>query len=152
MSGIPEGFHTLTPCLALKGASRAIEMYQKAFGAEIMHRLDTPDGSGKVAHACLKIGDSMLMLADEMPGCPAREASLYLYFKDADAAFEKAKKAGMSEHTPMQDMFWGDRFGAVQDGFGVTWSIATQISRPSQQELERGAKDMFERMKKSKAA
>ncbi len=152
MKAIPEGFSTVTPVIVLKETAKAIETYKKAFGAEEVHILKDPD-SGRIAHACLKIGNSMVFMCDEMPGCSAatKDAGLYLYLDDADAAFEKAKKAGLTEKMPVQDMVWGDRMGTLNDAFGLTWTVATFKREVSPAELEKGMKDMQAQMK-SKAA
>src|SRR6266404_2978478 len=107
---IPEGYHTITPSLICKNASRAIDFYKKVFGAEERMRMPTPDG--KVGHAELKIGDSILFVSDEFPqmaGSPkASSAQLYLYVKDAHATFKSAVDAGAKADMPVQDQFWGD--------------------------------------------
>ncbi len=128
---IPEGMHTLTPHLICAGASDAIGFYKKAFGAVELNRLDGPDG--KLMNASIRIGDSVLMLVDEMPewkcfgpktlkGSPV---TLHLYVPDVDASFAQAVAAGATPTMPVADMFWGDRYGQVQDPFGHNWSIAT---------------------------
>jgi PhnB protein len=128
---IPEGYHTVTPYLAVQNAAKAIDFYKKAFDATEISRLDGPQG--KVAHAELKIGDSRIMVSDEMPGADARApqavggttTNMVLYVKDSDASFNKAVQAGAKPAQPMSDMFWGDRIGRVLDPFGHSWSIAT---------------------------
>ena len=128
---IPEGYHTLTPYLAVEGAAKAIDFYKEAFGAEERLRMDGPDG--KIGHAELQIGDSKLMLSDPFPQSsvrPPAEAgaptgSVFMYVEDADATFEQATRAGASVTMPLEDMFWGDRFGSLTDPFGHIWSIAT---------------------------
>ncbi len=128
---IPEGWNTLTPHLICAGASAAIAFYKKAFGAVELNRLEGPDG--KVMNAALHIGDSVLMLADEAPewksfGPKALKGSpvtLHLYVPDVDASFAQAVAAGATVTMPVTDMFWGDRYGQVQDPFGHNWSIAT---------------------------
>ena len=128
---IPEGMHTLTPHLICAGASDAIAFYEKAFGAVQLNRLDTPDG--KVMNAALRIGDSVVMLVDEvaewqcfgpktLKGSPV---TLHLYVPDVDASLAQALAAGATPIMPATDMFWGDRYGQVQDPFGHNWSIAT---------------------------
>ena len=130
---VPEGYQTVTPGLCIRGADRALEFYQKAFGAQVVERANGPDG--RIMHAAIKIGDSVVFLSDEfpeMPGaCRAPETlkgatgGLYLYLPDVDAAFERVVKAGAKVLMPVADMFWGDRFGQVQDPFGHIWSLAT---------------------------
>ncbi len=131
---IPEGFHSLTPHLVIKGASEAIEFYKRAFGAEEICRMAAPapgpDGQVKIMHAGLKIGDSRLFLADEFPeycssgpigGSPV---TIHFYVEDADATFERAVEAGAEVTMPLMDAFWGDRYGKLVDPFGHHWSIA----------------------------
>ena len=130
-SPIPPGMHSVTPHLVCAGAADAIEFYKKAFNAEELAQLAGPDG--KLMHGLIKIGDSMLMLVDEYPqwdslGPNARKGSsvtLHLYVEDADAQFKQAIDAGCSVRMPLDDMFWGDRYGIVKDPFGHSWSIAT---------------------------
>lgn len=151
---IPEGFATITPSLTIKGCKEAIELYKKAFGATEDHVMLSPDGSGKVMHAQLTIGNSKLMLADYMPeaGCgEASASSFYLYVEDVDSAYKKAANAGLSEKWPVSDMFWGDRTGTLQDKFGIYWTIATHKREVSPEELKRGAQE-FAKMMKQKAA
>ena len=133
---IPDGFHTITPALVVKGAAKAIEFYKKAFGAEEIARLDGPGGS--VMHAELRIGSSMFMLSDEFPdfGAVGPEAiggtpvSLCLYVEDCDATFNRAVEAGATTKVPPADQFWGDRYGKVADPFGHSWSIADAHQGP----------------------
>ena len=130
---VPEGHHTVTPGLCIRGADRALEFYQRAFGAQVVERANGPDG--RIMHAAIKIGDSIVFLSDEFPemsgACRAPETlkgatgGLYLYLPDVDAAFDRAVKAGAKVLMPLADMFWGDRFGQVQDPFGHIWSLAT---------------------------
>ncbi|CAB3746820.1 glyoxalase [Burkholderia sp. MSh2] len=130
---IPEGMRTLTPHLICAGAASAIDFYTRAFDAHERFRLATPDG--RLAHACLAIGDSTLMLMDEMPehgafGPKALKGTavcLHLYVPDADSAIAKAVAAGATVTMPASDMFWGDRYGQVEDPFGHRWSIATHL-------------------------
>jgi uncharacterized glyoxalase superfamily protein PhnB len=128
---IPAGFHTLTPHIVVSDGAKALEFYKQAFGAEERMRLHTPDGKS-VMHAQMKIGDAVLMLGGEFPpnclGPVARGGTsvfLHLYLTDADAAFDRAVKAGCTIEMPMSDCFWGDRYGVVVDPFGHKWSIAT---------------------------
>ena len=148
---IPEGYHSLTPYLAVEDAARAIEFYKDAFGAEEIHRMPGPDGS--IAHAELQIGDSKLMLSDPFPQSNVRPpserggptASVFMYVDDADAVFEQAQTAGATVSMPLEDMFWGDRFGSITDPFGHEWSIATHIEDVSPEEVaERGKAAMAE--------
>jgi PhnB protein len=128
---IPDGFHSLTPHIVVKGAAKAIDFYKKAFGAEEINRAAMPDGS--IMHALLRIGDSMLMLNDEFPQMNAMgptsiggtAVTLHLYVQDADKAWQSAVQAGAKVKMPISDMFWGDRYGIVSDPFGHDWAIAT---------------------------
>src|SRR6201996_895510 len=130
---IPPGMHTITPHLVCQGAAEAIEFYKKAFGAAELTRLAGPDG--KLMHAMLRIGDSKLMLVDEWPEMHVRgpqalggsPVTIHLSVADADAAFRRATAAGASVRMPVTDMFWGARYGLVQDPSGHLWSIATQV-------------------------
>jgi uncharacterized glyoxalase superfamily protein PhnB len=148
---IPEGYHTLTPYLTVKDAARAIEFYKQAFGAQERGVMKGPDG--KVMHAELKIGDSIIMLADEFPeyGSLSPQTSggagmgLHIYVDGVDAAFDRAVKAGAQVEMPVIDQFWGDRYGKLKDPFGHKWSIATHTKDMSADEMKR---NMDEAMKK----
>ena len=147
---IPDGFHTLTPHLVVKGASKAIDFYKKAFGAQEIKRMPGPDGKS-IIHADLKIGDSRLLLVDEFPDMNARgpqtvggtPVSIHMYVEDADAAFEKAVAAGAEVRMPLADQFWGDRYGVVTDPFGHVWSIATHKEDLTPEEIGRRAQAAF---------
>jgi uncharacterized glyoxalase superfamily protein PhnB len=130
---IPEGAHSLTPHLVCAGAAQAIEFYVRAFGAIEEFRLPAPDG--KLAHACVRIGDSQLMLVDEFPdhgnvgprtlsGSPV---TIHHFVADVDAVVKQAVEAGATVTMPPTDMFWGDRYAALEDPFGHHWSIATHV-------------------------
>ena len=146
---IPDGMNTVTPHLVCKDAAKAIEFYKKAFGAEERFRLNTPDGK-KVLHAGLRIGDSAVMLADEFPdwGSVGPETLkgtpvvIHLYVEDADSVFDQAVQAGATVTMPLQDMFWGDRYGQLRDPFGHSWSVATHVRDVSIEEMEQAAKAM----------
>jgi PhnB protein len=128
---IPQGYHSVTPYLTLNNAAKAIDFYKRAFGAQETVRMDAP--GGKIGHAELKIGDSMIMLADEMPGggCQAPQSlggtttGIMLYVENADNTFKQAVSAGAQVEAPLTDMFWGDRYGRLKDPFGHSWSVAT---------------------------
>ncbi len=146
---IPEGFATVTPTLIVNGASDAIALYTKALGAKELYRMPAPDGSGKIMHACIMIGNSKVFLADATPNCGAPAQSyFYVYFDDVDASFTQAKKAGFEEKMAPQDMFWGDRMGSLADKFGMHWTLATHVRDVSDAEMKEGAKKMAQ----SKAA
>jgi PhnB protein len=145
---IPEGYYSLTPYLVVTGAAAAIEFYKKAFGAEELMRMPGP--GGRIMHAELKIGNSILMLSDENPergylspkSRGGSTASVMLYTGDVDAVFNKAVAAGARADTPPTDMFWGDRMGNLTDPFGHTWAIATHKEDVSPEEMERRMKAM----------
>jgi PhnB protein len=128
---IPEGYHTVTPYLTCNDTAKAIDFYKRAFDAKEITRMQAPNG--KIGHAEIRIGDSVIMLADEMPGNEARSpqslggttAGLFIYVKDVDAAYQKAVSAGAKATQSPQDMFWGDRFGRLTDPYGHSWSMAT---------------------------
>lgn len=147
---IPDGYHTITPSLTIRDAARAIEFYKQAFGAK--QRGDVARGpDGKVMHAELMIGDSVIMLVDEMPEFGAlsplssggSSTSLHIYLDNVDAAFDRAVKAGATVTMPVADQFWGDRYGQLKDPFGHKWSIATHVKDLSQDEMKRGMDEMF---------
>lgn len=140
---IPEGYHSVTPYLIIKGAADAIEFYKKAFGATELFRLADP--SGKIGHAEIKIGDSPVMLADEvtekgylgpqaLKGSPV---SLMIYVEDVDAIFGRAIAAGAKEVTPVEDKFYGDRSGSLTDPFGHQWHISTHTEDVSPEEMKK---------------
>lgn len=146
---IPEGFHTATPSLALKDSAKAIEFYKAAFGATERYRIAGPDGN--VVHAEITIGDSILMLGDEMPSCGSLSAetrggspmSLMLYVPDVDAFIANAISVGAALVRPAEDMFWGDRMGAIKDPFNYQWSVATHVKDVTPEEISAGAAAMF---------
>ena len=144
---VPDGFHTVTPHLTMKNAGEAIEFYRKAFGAEEIARMPGPGGS--VMHAEIRIGDSPIMLNDEFPEHGARgpktiggtPVSIHLYVNDVDALFDRAVKAGAKVTMPIADMFWGDRFGKLEDPFGHQWSLATHKEDVTPEECMQRAKE-----------
>lgn len=140
---IPEGYHSATPYLIVRGAARAIDFYKRAFGAAELLRMDAPDGS--VGHAEIKIGDSVIMLGDEnieagivsprtLNGSPV---GILLYVPDVDAIVEQSVAAGAKITRPVKDQFYGDRTGGVEDPFGHVWYLATHIEDVSQEEMKR---------------
>ncbi len=156
---IPKGYHTITPSLTVRNAAQAIDFYKKALGAEVLVRMDNPDG--KVGHAELKIGDSVLFLGDEMPGMGNKApqtlggttGGMFLYVEDVDRSYATALAAGGKTVMPVTDMFWGDRYGTFLDPFGHTWGIATHTQDMTAEEIEEGAKqfhaEMAQQQKKS---
>jgi PhnB protein len=148
VKAIPEGYRTITPYLVVRGANKAIEFYQKAFGAKELFRMPGPDG--KVMHAELQIGDSMLMLSEECPGqsksprtLGGTACNIHLYVEDADKLFNQAVSAGAQVRFPVTDMFWGDRYGKLADPFGHEWGLATHKEDVAPEEMaQRAAKAM----------
>lgn len=147
---IPPGFHTVTPYLVVKGGSKALEFYKKAFGAQVLEMHPMEDG--KIMHSLFKVGDSNIMLSDEFPppqGCGMLSPSsakgisvaLHLYVEDVDAWFDKAVKAGAKSVMPVADTFWGDRYGQLDDPFGHRWSISTHKEDVTPKEMEERAKE-----------
>lgn len=151
---IPDGYHSLTPYLIIKDAPKAIEFYKKVFEAKERLRLDTPDG--KLMHAELEIGDSVLMLADEYPemnvlspkSVGGASVCVHLYVKDVDVVFNRAISAGSESLRPVADQFFGDRSGSLMDPFGHMWSIATHKEDVSPQEMDMRFKFMMQQQKK----
>jgi PhnB protein len=145
---IPDGMHSVTPHLICAGAADAIEFYKKAFNAVEMSRLPGPDG--KLMHAAIRIGDSVVMLIDENPqwnslGPKALKGSsvtLHLYVEDADAFAARAVGAGAKVIMPLADMFWGDRYGVLEDPFGHRWSVATHLRDVSPEEMQQAMQKM----------
>jgi PhnB protein len=150
VSHIPKGYQAVTPYLIIKGAAQAIDYYKKVFGATELFRMDGPDG--KVGHAELQIGDSHIMLADENPSMGTGHASaatiggspvsLYLYLPDVDAVVDRAVAEGAKILKPVQDQFYGDRSGFIQDPFGHLWGVATHVEDVSPEEMEERAKKL----------
>ena len=149
VKAIPDGYHSLSSHLVCDGAAEAIEFYKKAFGAQQVGRMDGPDG--KVMYACLKIGDSLIMLNDEFPDYQAfgpkhlggSPVVIHLYVNDADAVYQQAVDAGATATMPPMDAFWGDRYGKLTDPFGHHWAIATHIEDVSEEEMAKRAEAMF---------
>jgi PhnB protein len=150
---IPDGYHSITPMLIVKDGLKAIEYYKKVFGAIDKGTMMMPDNKS-VAHAELLIGDSKIMLSDEFPemkslspttigGSPV---SLYLYVEDVDKTFNLAVTAGGTSLFPVQDRFYGDRHGTIQDPFGHIWSIATHIKDLTKEEMKKAAEEAFSKM------
>ena len=147
---IPPGFHTLTPHLVVKDASNAIEFYKKAFGAQEIRRAPWPDGKS-LMHAELQIGDSRLMLVDEFPEMDCRgpksiggtPVTIHMFVEDVDAAFSKAVAAGAEVKMPLDDMFWGDRYGVLTDPFGHSWSLATHKEDLTPEEIAKRVQEAF---------
>ena len=153
---IPEGFHSLTPMFMFKDARKAIDFYKSAFGAQERYTMPGPDGKG-VMHAEVLVGDSIIMMGDENPheSCKSAETiggspiSFYLYVDNVDAAFRRAVEAGAKVQMEVQEMFWGDRCGSVQDPFGYNWMIGTHTRDLTSEEIQEGAKAAFTEMSRS---
>ena len=138
---IPEGFHTVTPSLVVNGAAKLIDFIKAGLGGEEIMRMPMPGPGGKIMHAEVKIGDSIVMLTDAMQQQPTT-TSLFLYVHDVDATYQRALKAGAKSEREPANMPWGDRMGEVRDAFGNHWSIATHKEDVSPQEMEKRMKAM----------
>jgi PhnB protein len=158
-SPVPQGFHTVTPSLIVRGAAEAIEFYKKALGAEELMRMTSPDG--KIGHAELKIGDSVIFLSDEFPGVGVARSpqsvggctgTLNLYVPDVDATFRQAVSAGGKTTMAVADMFWGDRYGTFIDPFGHHWGIGTHKEDLTSEEVEERARAFYASMAQKKTA
>ena len=155
VQAIPKGYHTITPFMTVRDAARAIEFYKQAFGAKEKGVMKGP--GGKVMHAELVIGDSIIMLADEFPefGSLSPQSTggsgtgLHIYIEDVDSAFDRAVKAGATVEMPVADMFWGDRYGKLRDPFGHKWSIGTHKADLSMEEMKKGMDEAMAKMPKS---
>ena len=145
---IPEGMHTVTPHLVCAGAADAIEFYKKAFNAVETARL--PGREGKLMHAAIRIGDSVVMLADEFPkygslgpkSLKGTPVTIHLYVENVDAFVARAVNAGAKITMPLENMFWGDRYGQLEDPFGHRWSVGTHVRDVSPQEMQRAMQKM----------
>ena len=147
---IPPGYHSVTPYLVVSDGAAAIEFYKAAFGAVEHFRMPTPDGE-RILHAQIQIGDSPVMLAQEIQEFGSKgpnalggsSVAMHLYVEDVDAAYDKAVKAGAEATMPPADMFWGDRYGRLTDPFGHVWSLATHVRDVTPEEMAEGAKMAF---------
>jgi PhnB protein len=150
---IPKGMHTVTPNLTIAACGQAIDFYKRALGAEELDRFMGPDGKS-VWHAALKIGDSVIFVNDEIQGMtgpgpgPGRPSPirLWLYVPDCDAAFKRAVDGGAKSKRQPEDMFWGDRTGAVSDPFGYEWEFATRVKEMTPQEMRRAGEEFARKM------
>ena len=131
---IPDGYHTVTPFLNVKGVAKLIDFMKSALGAEEVMRMPGPDGT--VMHAEVSIGNSRLMLSEHMQGT-ATTSSFYVYVSDVDSMYKRATGAGAKSVTPPTDQFWGDRMATVHDSFGNTWSLATHKEDPTPDEMQK---------------
>ncbi|MEZ0190257.1 VOC family protein [Ralstonia solanacearum] len=140
---IPEGYHSVTPYLSIKGADKALDFYKQAFGATEIMRMAGPNGT--IAHAEIRIGDSPVMMADEVPNmsCASPDTlqstsvGLMIYVKDVDAVFANAIKTGATEVRPVLNQFYGDRSGTLKDPFGHVWTISTHVEDVAPEEMQR---------------
>ena len=150
---IPEGYQSVTPSLTFKDSKKALEFYKKAFSAKVLDFFPNPSGQG-IMHATMQIGNSIIMMGDEMPQCQSAETlgsspvSLYVYVPDPDATFKQAVAAGATVVMPVAEMFWGDRAGNVKDPFGYSWMIATHTRDLTNDEIKKGAEAFFAQMAK----
>jgi uncharacterized glyoxalase superfamily protein PhnB len=134
VKAVPQGYSTVTPFLNIKGAAEAIDLYKRAFAAEERGRAPGPNNT--IMHAEIKIGNAVVMLSDAMMS-PPTQSSLHLYVEDCDKWFKRATDAGMKVEMPLQDQFWGDRYGVVSDKFGNRWSIATHKEDVPEAEMKK---------------
>ena len=150
---VPAGYHTVTAYLTVNDGARALEFYQRAFGARDIERMPGP--GGKLMHAEFKIGDSIVMLSDEFPGMSSCKAptslggttvTMFLYVPNVDVVFKRALEAGCKVIAPVMDMFWGDRFGKLEDPFGNQWSMATHKENVSPAEMAQRAQAFMSKM------
>jgi PhnB protein len=153
VNAIPDGLHSVTPNLIIKGASKAIDWYKKALGAEELYRMPGPDG--RLMHAEIKIGNAVVMMTDEMPEMGGKgpqmlggtPVSLMIYCEDCDVLFNRAVAAGATVRMPIEDAFWGDRWGMLTDPFGHVWSIATRKKNLSVPEMKRAMDEFMAKFK-----
>jgi PhnB protein len=145
---IPEGYHSVTPYLSIDGASEAIDFYRRAFGAVERFRMPAPQG--RVGHAEIQIGDSVIMLSDPFPGLESTapgagggSSGLMLYVENVDTVFKQAVDAGATVTMPLDNQFWGDRYGVVRDPYGVTWHLAMHVEDVSPEEMMKRAEAAF---------
>ncbi|HEX3233433.1 MAG TPA: VOC family protein [Gemmatimonadales bacterium] len=149
---IPKGYHTVTPSIVVAGAAKAIDFYKKALGAQELTRFPGPDG--KIMHAEIKVGDSIIMLTDEMPEHGSRgprqiggtPVSFFVYGENVDAAWKRAVDAGAKEIMPLVDQFWGDRTGCLEDPFGHHWWLAQHKEDLTPEELQQRGEQFFSQM------
>lgn len=147
---IPDGYHTATPYLIVNGAEKAIDFYKQAFGATELYRMARADG--KVGHAEIRIGNSIIMLADEFPEMGHRSPqslhgsaiSMMLYVEDVDSLFKRAVAAGAKAKQPLKDQFYGDRSGTLEDPFGHVWTVATHVEDVPPEEMRKRAQQFFQ--------
>ncbi len=150
VKAIPQGYTTVTPSMTVKDAPKVIEFYKKAFGAIEKARMPGPDG--KIMHAEIQIGNSIIMMNDEIMGSRSAQTlggspiSFYVYVENADEAFKKAIAAGAKQQFPLTHMFWGDRMGTLEDPFGYKWTIAQHVKDVSPEEMKKGSEEFMKQM------
>lgn len=152
---VPQGYHSVTPNLVVSDAAEALTFYKSALGAEETVRMPGPNG--RIMHAEMRIGDSMIMLGEEMPDMGRRipknfggaAVGFYLYVESVDSAWKRAVDAGAKTMMPPADMFWGDRTGTFEDPFGHIWTLAEHVKAPTPEEIERGKEEFFAAQKSS---
>jgi PhnB protein len=157
-SPIPRGYHSVTPYLSVRNAAQALDFYKRAFGAEEVMRMNNPQGA--VSHAEIKIGDSIVMIAEEASSSGLRSpqslgsstVSIFLYLNDVDTTFKQAISAGAKEQQPLSNMFWGDRYGRLTDPFGHSWSLATHVEDVAPEEMQRRAQEAMKATQHARAA
>ena len=154
---IPEGYHTVTPYLTCKNAAQAIDYYKSVFGATEVMRMASPDG--KIGHAELKIGDSFIFISDAFPGMNAaptpgvkNACGLFVYLENVDDFFNRAVAAGATVDMPLQNQFWGDRYGKLTDPFGHQWGLSQHVEDVAPEEMERRSKEWQAQMAKAASA
>ena len=156
VNAIPQGYHTVTPSLTVRGAEQALDFYRKAFNAEETLRMPGPDG--KIMHAEFRIGDSVIMLGEEMPEAGGKSpqalggspVSFFIYLENVDDAWQRALNAGAKQVMPLADMFWGDRAGCVDDPFGHHWWLAQHIADLTLDEIKKGQEEFFSQMQSAR--
>jgi PhnB protein len=150
---VPEGFHTITPSIVCKGAAHAIDFYKQVFNAKEISRMEMP--GNMIGHADLLIGDSHLMLSDEFPGMAAAPAAnttsynLFVYTDNVDDLFDRAVKAGCKVEMPLNNQFWGDRYGKIRDPFGHQWGLAQHVEDVAPEEMKKRADAWTAQMSKA---
>ncbi len=151
-SSRPAGYHSITPSIIFDDASEAIEFYKRAFGAQEVMRMPGP--GGRILHAEIKIGDSVVMVGDIFPGMPGRSArrlggspmGLHLYVENVEEFFQRAVAAGGTPTMPLADQFWGDRYGRIVDPFGIEWGVAEHVKDVSEEDMRRAVQQYSQQM------
>ena len=153
---VPEGYHTVTPYLTCKNTAQAIDFYKSVFGATEIMRMGSPDG--KIGHAELKIGDSHIFLSDEFPGMNVaptpgvkNACGMFIYLENVDDVFKRAVASGAKVDMPLENQFWGDRYGKITDPFGHNWGLSQHVEDVAPAEMERRSKEWQEKMAKARA-